>query len=128
MKDKLFFSAVLFLFSIGCSKHEDDPSTPVVNFAKAINAYDSLGMINCLSSLARDRYYDRPDTARGLDYFKKVRMDVKVLWVEKDSNSDNQAKVFVLENLLDHEKKFADTFCYRVFKEKDGWKLMDMAF
>jgi hypothetical protein len=122
----LSFALLFCLFS--CAKQEDEPSTPVINLAKAINSYDSIGIINCLNSLARDHYYARPDSTRGMEYFKKVKVDIKVLRVEKDfSNPENQANVVVLENMVNHDKTIKDTFCYRVFREKDGWKLTDMA-
>jgi hypothetical protein len=123
MKIKQLFSFSLCFFIISCSKSEDDPASVVLKYVHAINASDSIGMISCLNSIERAHYYSLPDTARSLEFFKGMKIEAKVISVERES--ENRAQVLVSEHCNIKGKNSTDTnfHSYAVFKEQDGWKL-----
>jgi hypothetical protein len=115
---------VLFCFLLlSCTKSEDDPASVVIKYTRAINESDSIGMISCLNSIERTHYYSLPDSARSLEFFNGMKIDLKVIKVERES--EDRAQVIVSEHFNKKGENTIDSnlHSYAVFKEPDGWKL-----
>jgi len=124
---KILFALSLFVSLIGCSKKEDDPSAPVVNFFKSATAGDSAGVINSFASTLREQFLSGKDTIRQiLENWKGVHADVKVKEIKLDSTSLNMAKVYIRAVYTGIQLPPSDSIFFYVAKENNEWKLSSL--
>jgi hypothetical protein len=115
---------------ISCTKKQDEPATPILNFFKSVTTGDSAGVINSFNSTLRQEYLAKKDSTSYLKQilvnWKGAHADISIKEVKIDSMFPDMAKVYVRAIYTGKEVPGIDSAYFMVNKEENEWRLSSL--